>query len=219
LPTGRTIFEKYGGRLPDLTGSELSNPLAVNYLVVTSDGAVAVAKRAVLAADVAKTSDDQLPLVVTVSGTCQPTKCCGPDGAFDLATAVAVEYEEEVFRGHRLTEDQIHHLGVARTTGFVYPFAYGFVTCGKDRTELTRADRTTEDGITEIAGYEFFENSVDGIVHKLQELNNWRNTDGSRRKIEDSLVFCLYKYAHLLNLRNPVYAPEELDRKMNPPRE
>jgi serine/threonine protein kinase len=216
LISGETVYEVFGGRYQDLTDSQLANPLAVNFLVVTSDGFILICKRGKLANNLGQNDSRKIPLVPSVSGTIDPLTCINDKGVFQLNRAVIVEYEEEVFNDHLINDDQILYLGLARTQAFLYPFVYGMIFSGKTSREHENADRG-KNGIIECHGWEYIENNINSINNWMKRMINQRNPDGSYYNTSDTLLFHLYRYAAWLNMKSDSPMSQmDFDRMFDP---
>jgi hypothetical protein len=216
IASGETVYERFGGSYQDLSDSQLANPLAVNFIVVTSDGYLLICKRGKLANNLNMGANRQIPLVPTVSGTIDPANCIDANGVFHLNKAVMSEYEEEVFNGHAITDDQIVYLGFARTFAFLYPFVYGMIFSGKTRYEHEHADRS-KNGIIECHGWEYVKNSIQDIADWMKNRVNQTNPDGTYFNTSDTLFFHLYRYCAWLNMKSdyPI-SQAEFDKLFNP---
>ena len=135
LPDRQTIREKYAGSPDDFTESALANPLAINLSVVTSDGQIFVAQRGKYVGVNKVLDPNDRNRVPAVSGTGHPDVDAGENGVFCPFVAGKREAEEEVFGTVDLALSDIVFFGLARTTGYFFPFLFGEI-----RTELTASE-------------------------------------------------------------------------------
>lgn len=129
LPDGESVEIKYGRDLADLSESGLSNPIATNMSVVTSDGKIFLATRG---KKVAWNPGEFQP---AVSGDGQPEDL-DDNGVYDPFRTAMREAQEECIGGYPLTRDMVTFFGLARTRGTQFPFLFGEIRLPIASTEL-----------------------------------------------------------------------------------
>jgi len=118
LPCGQSILQKYGPDLEDLAGSGLSNPMAVNMSVVTSDRKIYLSTRSKMV------SWNPEQLQPAVSGDGQPEDL-DENGIYDPFRTAIREAQEECVGAYPIERDQVTFFGLARTMGTQFPFLFG----------------------------------------------------------------------------------------------
>jgi hypothetical protein len=118
LPDGQSIALKYGYNLEDLVSSRLSNPIATNMSVVTSDRKIFVATRT---PKVAWNPGGYQP---AVSGDGQPEDLTA-EGIYDPIHTAMREGQEECFGDYNIQREHVTFFGLARTMGTQFPFLFG----------------------------------------------------------------------------------------------
>lgn len=118
LPCGNSIALKYGRDLEDFSESGLSNPIAVNMTVVTSDGMIYLATRG------KKVAWNPGELQPAVSGDGQPEDL-NEASVYDPFRTAIREAQEECVGSYPVTRDQVTFFGLARTMGTQFPFLFG----------------------------------------------------------------------------------------------
>lgn len=176
LPDRQTIREKYAGSPDDFSESALANPLAINLSVITSDNHIFVAQRG-KRVGVNKVLDPKdKNRVPAVSGTGHPDIDAGEDGVFCPFVAAKREAEEEVFGSGDLKLEDIVFFGIARTTGFFFPFLFGEI-----RTELSSPQFKSEpskhiNDVIACWGRPFTIESVTDWIIELSQLSGLSHT-------------------------------------------
>jgi serine/threonine protein kinase len=125
LPDRSSVRNKYGGRITDLGGSQLANPLAVNLSIVTSDNFICVAERGTKVGTNPVFDSDNRIRFPAVSGTGHPLYDRDSSGKFCVFHAARREAEEEVFGKGNVALEEIVFFGVGRTTYYFFPFLFG----------------------------------------------------------------------------------------------
>ncbi|MFY7877540.1 MAG: toll/interleukin-1 receptor domain-containing protein, partial [Pirellula sp.] len=129
LPDGQSIELKYGRELDDLSESRLSNPIATNMSVVTSDRKIFLSTRG---KKVAWNPGEFQP---AVSGDGQPEDL-DDDGKYDPFRTAMREAREECIGSYAVTPDQVTFFGLARTRGTQFPFLFGEIRLPIASTDL-----------------------------------------------------------------------------------
>ncbi len=118
LPCGKTIALKYGYDLEDLEGSQLSNPIATNMSVVTSDQKIYLSTRS------KKVAWNPGELQPAVSGDGQ-REDLDDSGTYDPFHTAIREAQEECVGSYPILREQVTFFGLARTMGTQFPFLFG----------------------------------------------------------------------------------------------
>jgi hypothetical protein len=129
LPNGQSIELKYGRDLDDLGESQLSNPIATNMSVVTSDRKIFLSTRG---KKVAWNPGEFQP---AVSGDGQPEDL-DEGGTYDPFRTAMREAREECIGSYPVTPDQVTFFGLARTRGTQFPFLFGEIRLPIASTDL-----------------------------------------------------------------------------------
>ena len=129
LPDGQSIELKYGRELDDLSDSQLSNPIATNMSVVTSDGKIFLSTRG------KKVAWNPGELQPAVSGDGQPEDL-DENGTYDPFRTAMREAREECIGDFPVTRQHVTFFGLARTRGTQFPFLFGEIRLPIASTEL-----------------------------------------------------------------------------------
>ena len=129
LPCGISIAMKYGRDLDDLLGSGLSNPIATNMTIVTSDNMIYLSTRS---KKVAWNPGDFQP---AVSGAGQPEDL-DETGTYDPFLTAIREAQEECTGRYRASVDEVTFFGLGRTMGTQFPFLFGEIRIDKPFSEI-----------------------------------------------------------------------------------
>lgn len=129
LPDGQSIELKYGRELDDLGDSQLSNPIATNMSVVTSDRKIFLSTRG---KKVAWNPGEFQP---AVSGDGQPEDL-DENGTYDPFRTAMREAREECIGSYPVTPDHVTFFGLARTRGTQFPFLFGEIRLPIASTDL-----------------------------------------------------------------------------------
>ncbi len=119
LPDGRTIGQKYAAPIDNLHGCKLSNPIAANLSVVTSDNFVFFGQRG---SNVQALSGGYQP---AVSGGGQPEDV-DANGTYDpFRTAIRESIEECIGSIYPLGKNEVTFFGLGRWMKTRFPFLFG----------------------------------------------------------------------------------------------
>ncbi|MEO8497549.1 MAG: toll/interleukin-1 receptor domain-containing protein [Planctomycetota bacterium] len=129
LPDGQSIALKYGRELDDLLDSGLSNPIATNMSVVTSDNMIYLSTRS---KKVAWNAGEFQPAV----GGDGQREDLDETGRYDPFRTAIREAQEECTGRYRPSLEEVVFFGLARTMGTQFPFLFGELRLKIDSTEL-----------------------------------------------------------------------------------
>ena len=129
MPDGQTVELKYGRDLADFSESGLSNPIATNLSVVTSDGKIFLSTRG---KKVAWNPGEVQP---AVSGDGQPEDL-DEQGIYDPFRTAMREAQEECIGAYPIQREHVTFFGLARTRGTQFPFLFGEIRLPVRSTEL-----------------------------------------------------------------------------------
>lgn len=129
LACGQSIELKYGKDLYEFANSRLSNPIATNMSVVTSDNKIFLSTRG---EKVAYNPGEFQP---AVSGDGQPEDL-RDDGTYDPFMTAMREAKEECIGRFPVTRDMVTFFGLARTRGTQFPFLFGEIRLPIPSTEV-----------------------------------------------------------------------------------
>lgn len=129
LPDGSSIELTYGRNLADFTDSGLSNPIATNMSVVTSDKKIYLSTRS------HKVSWNPGEFQPAVSGDGQPEDL-DEFGVYDPFLTAMREAREECIGSFPIRKDHVTFFGLARTRGTQFPFLFGEIRLPVASTEL-----------------------------------------------------------------------------------
>ncbi len=184
LPCGNSIALKYGRDLEDFSESGLSNPIAANMTVVTSDGMIYLATRG------KKVAWNPGELQPAVSGDGQPEDL-DETGVYDPFRTAVREAQEECVGSYPLTSDQVTFFGLARTMGTQFPFLFGEI-----RVPITSRELRAYPPLNPFEGQpipiEFTVESVCDFVRK-HHLDHY---DGRREGVIGTTLFSLLQSLH-----------------------
>lgn len=127
LADGNSIALRYGRDLENFSNSGLSNPIAANMSVVTSDRKIFFATRG----EMAWNPGNFQP---AVSGDGQPEDVF--DGVYDPFHTAIREASEECAGNYPFNRSQATIFGLARTMGTQFPFVFGEIRLPITSTEL-----------------------------------------------------------------------------------
>jgi len=129
LPCGNSIAIKYGRDITSLQESGLSNPIATNMSVVTSDKMIYLSTRG---KKVAWNPGEFQP---AVSGNGQAADL-DRTGTYDPFLTAIREAQEECTGRYRASVDEVTFFGLGRTMGTQFPFLFGELRIDKSSTEI-----------------------------------------------------------------------------------
>jgi hypothetical protein len=202
LPDGMTIGQKYAGPIDDLSGSQLSNPVATNLSVVTTDGFIYVAQRG--RANQWNTGE----LQPAVSGDGQPEDL-RDDGTYDPFHTARREAEEEAL-GFMPPVEAVTFFGLAVTFKARFPFLFGEIRVPLDSGQLeSRSPSRAWEGRLRGMGIPF---TVEGVCDWV--LRGYR--DQRNRRLRLAAGTTLFSVLQSLHYEYPNRWPEVIDRLMEP---
>ena len=176
LPDGLTIGQKYQSALDDLTGSRLSNPIAVNLSVVTRDGFIYAAHRSRhVAWNTPTATRPAYQPAVSGDGQAEDVDEAGSYDPFHTAIREAVE---EATGLHRPRPEDVTFFGLARTFKMRFPFLFGELRVRLTAAEL-ESQRPTMGWEGKLFGLPFTVAAVTDWVRAATAIN-WRRRWGRR---------------------------------------
>jgi hypothetical protein len=129
LPCGTSIALKYGRDLEDFLSSELSNPIATNLTVVTSDNRIYLSTRNKRVA----WNPGEFQPSVSGGGQCEDLD---KTGTYDPFLTAIREAQEECTGRYRPSFNEVTFFGLGRTMNTQFPFLFGEIRVNKPSTEI-----------------------------------------------------------------------------------
>ena len=194
----QSIAQKYGRDLENLADSGLSNPIAANMSVVTSDNRIYLSTRSM------KVSWNPGQLQPAVSGDGQPEDINEDSGVYDPFITAIREAQEECVGNLPIDRNAVTFFGLARTMGTQFPFLFGEI-----RLPITSKQLDSYKPLSPFEGQPFaIDFTVEAVCDWVRK-HHLDHHDGRRGGVIGTTLFSLLQSLHY---QFPDRWPEVIDR-------